>query len=1164
MIYNYAYNTGASATIGSIVGDFVGNYVSSTSNYINGGMIYNYAGSNGTVTIDSITGDFVGNYVSSGNYIQGGMIYNYASGSGLTAEIGSITGDFVGNYVYSGSYTQGGMVYNSGEMVIENSSFYNNIVKSDSGTIKGSVIYTSSDMSVVAKDGYTSTISGNYAQVGSGDKKYDAIYVDDGAVLRLKTQTGGKFEITDNIVGRGIVKFDSANAKDINVSGDIREARVQFENNGYTMAQLNIDNATFDIFDAGINTITLDNLTLKNNDSKLMFDVDLAGLNTDRIVTTTITSNNKKISLDTIAIISDGAGTNTSVRLTDNSALMPVYILNDNYTQYNQGNYSYLVTYDNTTGYLNFVRDQELADLSQTTLTRLHNLTPSESPKESGYTLSKGLAGDNVIYKYQLDDNDKVVGTGYELTLAKTSFGTSDSSKVYKVNAPNSPVDITVLGTSESRIDNTISSDITGVFHGRNAAADTRGGAIYNTNADKSGYTIEADFIGNYSPYRGGAIGNYATGSSGVAKLGDITGYFVGNYAAVASAIYNQAIGASSEANIKSITGYFVGNYSMNNNGWGAIFNQAITGTGARAIIGDITADFIGNYVTATGGQQHGGAISNRSQVANSQVNTGDVKGDFIGNYISITSGYTFGGAIGNVSNASGSTVTMDDIVGDFVGNKIVLTAVSATSIQGGGAIGNYSHGANSVITLGDITGSFHGNYIQGNYGYGGAIGNYTANATASVSMGEINSDFYKNYVSGEYQAYGGAIGNYAYTGNSTIENVSGNFRGNYVVSTSGGAHGGAIYNSGTGAAITISDSVFINNYASTGTSTATNAQGGAIWNSGTVNLVAKTKDVTFSGNYTEVGGLKSYNDIYNQGTVNIKAKRGKAITFGGRITDASTPAGTLNIGNGVSESGYSGTVNFNNTVTQNAVNLNSGTLHLGIANALANVGTFTNNGCTLDTVTNAAEAQTLNNLTLNSDLNLVFDVIFNSSTITADTFGGTVANANGYHLVINSLNFVGTPTVGTVTVFDSNLKGLVQYNISKAWVRSSSLLASEYSTSTGVISFVAHPFGDTTLDNIHNESSAYLGGSHATYTLSTSQGNRTNSIYINGTKYWYTPNESASGTYSAAQMNAMLVNLANTGSAALVEGTSSNYVFYDGTKYWTYSINRELELFCG
>ena len=259
-IYNYD-SSGGTATIGNITGNFIGNYVNSTFNVANGGSIYN-----GNGTIGDITGNFVGNYAtsssSSKNYgVAGGAIYNgngtigditgnfvgnyatlknangkggaiYNSGAGAT--IGDITGDFIGNFVYSSSDTSGGAIYNyatigditgnfignyakstngsayggaihnDGSVLFINSSFINNYAKSETGTAQGGAIYTDEDLSIVAKDGYTSVFSGNYTE-SNGEKDDNAIMLGNkNVILNFNMKTGGKILLQDSISGSGV------------------------------------------------------------------------------------------------------------------------------------------------------------------------------------------------------------------------------------------------------------------------------------------------------------------------------------------------------------------------------------------------------------------------------------------------------------------------------------------------------------------------------------------------------------------------------------------------------------------------------------------------------------------------------------------------------------------------------------------------------------------------------------------------------------------------------------------------------------------------------------------------------------------------------------------------------------------------------------------------
>ena len=267
-----------------------------------------------------------------------------------------------------------------------------------------------------------------------------------------------------------------------------------------------------------------------------------------------------------------------------------------------------------------------------------------------------------------------------------------------------------------------------------------------------------------------------------------------------------------SDAKLGDINADFVGNYAQaNSSGYSAIGGAIYNSYGT---IGNITGDFIGNYVQGSSGA-YGGAIYNYSG------RIGDITGDFIGNYVKGSS-YTYGGAIYNHG-------TIGDITGDFIGNY-----VQGSSGAFGGAIYNFYR------TIGDITGDFIGNYVQAERSAeGGAIYNHG-------TIGDITGDFIGNYAqanSSGYSAYGGAI--YNYNGGAIIESITGNFIGNYAKGSSS-ASGGAIYN--YGGTITLKDSSFINN----GVISPENANGGAIYiNYDTVNIIAENKDVVFDGNYS-------------------------------------------------------------------------------------------------------------------------------------------------------------------------------------------------------------------------------------------------------------------------------------------------------------------------
>jgi len=114
--------TNNQTTIDRIAGSFIGN--SATGKF--GGAIYNK--SEGSV-IGSVTGDFVGNYA---NY--GGAIYNSDN-----SEIVSIVGDFIGN----SSNSSGGAIGNSGTIGSVRGNFINNFAGADGGAIYNSIQNTS-------------------------------------------------------------------------------------------------------------------------------------------------------------------------------------------------------------------------------------------------------------------------------------------------------------------------------------------------------------------------------------------------------------------------------------------------------------------------------------------------------------------------------------------------------------------------------------------------------------------------------------------------------------------------------------------------------------------------------------------------------------------------------------------------------------------------------------------------------------------------------------------------------------------------------------------------------------------------------------------------------------------------------------------------------------
>ena len=393
-------------------------------------------------------------------------------------------------------------------------------------------------------------------------------------------------------------------------------------------------------------------------------------------------------------------------------------------------------------------------------------------------------------------------------------------------------------------------------------------------------------------------IGNRVIAQEGKARGGAVYGWRVSNTSEITNSIFennyvqsnNDVAGGGAiflnQGTIGAINNTdFTGNYaeSTSSNAYGgAIYN---TGT-----MGTISGDFTDNYAQSTNSRAYGGAIYNTGTM-------GDIYADFTGNYITTTnntSAYNFGGAISLESSGS-----IGNITGNFVNNNVDTTGMAI-----GGAIALI----NSTNSITSITGDFINNYVKssGSYAEGSAI--YSAG-----NIGSIKGDFIGNQSSTSANEF--AIGSVLIGG--TTGSISGNFINNSAISPSERAMGSAIYNSGT---ISNLSGTFIGNYVQ---STSGPALGGAIYNysTSTIGITANANNTMFLDNKTITGATTTYNDIYNTGTLNLNAKSGKSINFGGGIEST----GTININNGYNGSAKGGNYVFNNTVNATTMNLYNG-----------------------------------------------------------------------------------------------------------------------------------------------------------------------------------------------------------------------------------------------
>ncbi|MDO4219301.1 MAG: DUF6273 domain-containing protein [Synergistaceae bacterium] len=449
----------------------------------------------------------------------------------------------------------------------------------------------------------------------------------------------------------------------------------------------------------------------------------------------------------------------------------------------------------------------------------------------------------DILYKVKNDDGKLWGRAGRDSTIStreELKYDWDDESKTLKQHTEVGDGDITVIYDNKTKV----------------SGARTSEGVNPNVTAYVKSYVPEPTAPGDDGPLEGGAI--YTNNCNNT----DIKADFVANYL---------------NANAKSIRW---------GTGGGAIYNSS-----KNSKIGDITGDFIGNFVlnqNPTNADARGGAIYNLQSAS-----IGNIYGDFIGNFVKGAQ-WVYGGAIQNSYRTTGFDVdkvsTIGNIVGDFVGNYAEATYGAAA----GGAINNecYFDEPMSGAKIGDITGNFIGNYVKTNANTheefslvgGGAISNVgSVMAEEKTSIGNITGDFIGNYVVFSTDRLEGVIvaGGAIRNTNATIGDISGNFIGNYVQVQDGKER--------------------------------TKAYGGAIYNEhGKIKFLTKDTDIKFADNTAKVGGA-IYND--GNGTVKLYAASGKSITFEGKADDALVDSvhneGRLYINGDGTDAPTTGTVNF-------------------------------------------------------------------------------------------------------------------------------------------------------------------------------------------------------------------------------------------------------------
>lgn len=460
-----------------------------------------------------------------------------------------------------------------------------------------------------------------------------------------------------------------------------------------------------------------------------------------------------------------------------------------------------------------------------------------------------------------------------------------------------------------------------------------------------------------------------------------------------------------------------------------------------------------------SGGVLKGLAVGTEGKNQTFEINDVNEWSGFSDSYVQSVSSndYYHGGAFAIVGGSGNtSTLNIDNV--NFIKNNVgTLTNSYVRSYGGAISITNSSSSAFANILNSDFT----ENSVVGEDAYGGAI---------SISLGNldlVNSKFEENTASSTSKhAYGGAIflthndsklilEDVGFSSNKATSFTSpGGYQmasgGAIAVSTNGShaylknnsfvgniaegyrAYGGAINNVGF---MTIIDSAFMYNKAvATGT-----AQGGAIVNSGTLNLVADENTTLFTRNYIEK--VKKEKDgtfttvstesqgLYNTGTVNMNASEEQSVVFHDKIDG--TNKGVININkNGITYTDYRnnftapvlGNVIFNNSVSNQTINLYNGTLSIGKDTKTLDSGDkYFNNvslngyGGTFDLTNNQIDKITLDNFNIINNTNLTIDVDLANKQSDFITVNNAVTGSGS--LVIDTVKIITDMKAGVNSV---------------------------------------------------------------------------------------------------------------------------------------------------
>lgn len=944
------------ADIKSITGQFEANYaenlVSATSGmfYTFGGAIYNglenISDHSGEIvtTIENITASFKDNYASNSKgstaallySSKGGAIYNglnkTAGAEGhLLSEIRSITGDFSGNYAEGYTEARGGAVYNG--LSDFNADGY--IVKNKPNVTSASTSVTipSTDITVTARPSnlkeevineYSTSNSRTYmesnavkkAEIGSIGGHFTKNHVS-GSIAR-----GGAIHnaIDEVVFSNGSINNEQAISMGYSPAPSSKsDIIVKFERAELLSSTNKMNNEFSDELnnkggklESSIGNITGDFIensasSTRQNSSDAKGGAIYNSVEAVKGDTGNITNSNKYAYINYSGTITGSK--NVTIEYADKT-----YLANKLQNQYDS------VINNSEHGSISSSIGVITGDFIKNSATSTGDVKGGAVYNSLG-TVS-GASG--MVTNMNRDSNAGVQSHNFAPTFSSTKNE-----------------NIHLIYGGEGEILNEIKSEIRSSF-------DNSNGSIISSTVDE----INGNFIGNSTETKvktaqGGALYNGIDEVSGcsstIVNSNNNRYYFY---------FYDQGKGTSTADATFSAT--YKDTYIIENTYEGTFDNS--DGSVIRSHVGEIEGSFMSNKargVSAEGGAVYNGIgsiigghldITNINKIAYDKYTNANYLAQmtYIFKDLNWANRNTVINTYRATINNSGGTIesVIDAIDGDFTDNHAIGTtgAVHGGAVYNG--IGNIAGCIGTIINENTVTSEFSELLKQSNINE--ATNNISVTldntgGTICVSIGDINSNFYKNTAeSYAGEATGGAIYNGIGSvrnadvaientetgGKSTIannfdtafknkdgiiivgiDNIKGNFLDNKAESTSGNAHGGAIYN-GIGvldagiegtldARIGVITGTFRGN---TATATKGNALGAAIYNSGSIGWFGD--DDTAEGAYdgTVTGGVLN-SQFYNNVAVGTAA-HGGGIWTSGRLAIVANGGNTVFSGN--------------------------------------------------------------------------------------------------------------------------------------------------------------------------------------------------------------------------------------------------------------------------